>query len=137
MVTNSVGNLLTTNLMHHIGGPGYAMFASYSAVIMVIGGSGITFALSTIQDMVQKGLRDESRVKVIELVWIVQSPGILFFSSKFALLTERHHCRVYNTTVANPHIVHEFMLIPNHLCALYSPPRSPHGTEKRWLWFRQ
>ena len=57
------------------------MFSSYSAVIMIIGGSGITFALSTIQDLVQKGLRGESRVKVIELVWIVQSPGILFLSS--------------------------------------------------------
>ena len=57
------------------------MFASYSAVVMVIGGSGITFALSTIQDLVQKGLRGESRVKVIELVWVVQSPGILFLSS--------------------------------------------------------
>ncbi|KAF8347435.1 hypothetical protein F5887DRAFT_1172715 [Amanita rubescens] len=57
------------------GGPGHAIFASYSAVVMIIGGSGITFALSTIQDLVQKGLRGDSRVKVIELVWMVQSPG--------------------------------------------------------------
>ncbi len=42
---------------------------------MIIGGSGITFALSTIQDLVQKGLQGDSRVKVIELVWMVQSPG--------------------------------------------------------------
>jgi ferric-chelate reductase len=67
--------------MCHIGGPGHAISASYSAVVMIIGGSGITFALSTIQDLVQKGLRGESRIKVIELVWIVQSPGILFLSS--------------------------------------------------------
>ena len=119
--------------MRHIGGPGHAIFASYSAVVMIIGGSGITFALSTIQDLVQKGLHDESRVKVIELVWIVQSPGILFLSSKVALLMGRCHCRDYNAAVANSHIIHEFMPLPNHLCTLYSPPRSPHGREKRWL----
>ena len=43
---------------------------------MIIGGSGITFALSIIQDLVQKGLRGESRVKVIELRWIVPNPGL-------------------------------------------------------------
>ena len=43
---------------------------------MIIGGSGITFALSIIQDLVQKGLRGESRVKVIELKWIVPNPGL-------------------------------------------------------------
>lgn len=42
---------------------------------MIIGGSGITFALSTIQDLVQKALHGESRVNVIELVWIVQNEG--------------------------------------------------------------
>ena len=54
---------------------------------MIIGGSGITFALSTIQDLVQKGLRGDSRVKVIELLWMVQSPGsYLFFCLKSCCL---------------------------------------------------
>ncbi|KAK2460219.1 hypothetical protein APHAL10511_007754 [Amanita phalloides] len=59
------------------GGPGHAIFTSYSAVVLVIGGSGITFALSTIQDMVQKDLRGESSVKVIELVWTVPNPDAM------------------------------------------------------------
>lgn len=117
--------------MNHTGGPGHAIFASYSAVVMIIGGSGITFALSTIQDLVQKGLCGESRVKVIELVWIVQSPGYLLLSFKVVLLAERHCCRYYNTAVAASYIVHEFMLIPNHLCALYSPVLPSRRTEKR------
>ncbi|KAF8066781.1 hypothetical protein FPV67DRAFT_1496412 [Lyophyllum atratum] len=59
------------------GGPGHAIFASYSAAIFVVGGSGITFALSTIQDLIRKDLKGRSRVKVIELVWVVQDPTSL------------------------------------------------------------
>jgi predicted ferric reductase len=59
------------------GGPGLTMFASFSAAVFVAGGSGITYALSVIQDLVQKDLRGESRVKVIELVWVVPDPACL------------------------------------------------------------
>ncbi|KAF8811101.1 hypothetical protein BYT27DRAFT_7221556 [Phlegmacium glaucopus] len=59
------------------GGPGHRIFSSFSAAVLIAGGSGITFALSMIQDLVQKDLRGESRVKVIELVWIVQDPASL------------------------------------------------------------
>ena len=44
---------------------------------MIAGGSGISFALSVIQDLVQKDLKAESRVKVIELVWVVRDPESL------------------------------------------------------------
>ena len=50
--------------------------SSFSAAVFVAGGSGITFALSAIQDIVQRDIADESRVKVIELVWIVSDPGM-------------------------------------------------------------
>lgn len=50
------------------------MFNSFSGAMFVAAGSGITFALGAIQDLVQKDLRGESRVKVIELVWIVSDP---------------------------------------------------------------
>ncbi|KAF8628831.1 hypothetical protein AX17_005892 [Amanita inopinata Kibby_2008] len=58
-------------------GPGHAIYASFSAVAMIVGGSGITFALSVIQDLVQKDLHGESRVKFIELVWMVQNPDAM------------------------------------------------------------
>ncbi|KAJ6477172.1 hypothetical protein C8R47DRAFT_985102 [Mycena vitilis] len=54
------------------GGPGFTMFNSYSAAIFVVGGSGITFALSAIQELIQQDLNGESRVRVIELIWIAQ-----------------------------------------------------------------
>ena len=37
------------------GGTGHSVFASFSAAMFVVGGSGITFALSAIQDLIQVG----------------------------------------------------------------------------------
>ncbi|KAI6044555.1 ferric reductase like transmembrane component-domain-containing protein [Pisolithus marmoratus] len=59
------------------GGPGHSVFASYSAAMFIVGGSGITFALSALQNLVRVDLEGASRVKVIELVWCVQDPSSL------------------------------------------------------------
>ncbi|CAK5274228.1 unnamed protein product [Mycena citricolor] len=59
------------------GGPGHAMWNSYSSTIFVAGGSGISFALSGIQDLIQKDLHGQSRVRLIELIWVVQDPTTL------------------------------------------------------------
>jgi ferric-chelate reductase len=55
------------------------VFASYSAALFVVGGSGISFALSTVQELVQRDLEGASRVKVIELIWCVQDHGTSLF----------------------------------------------------------
>ncbi|ESK95201.1 putative iron reductase [Moniliophthora roreri MCA 2997] len=59
------------------GGPGHRMFASFSAAVFVVGGSGITFALSSIQELIQQDLDGQSRVKYIHLIWTVQDPCAL------------------------------------------------------------
>lgn len=59
--------------------------SSFSATVFIVGGSGISFALSAIQDLVQKDLAAESRVKMIELIWIVTDPGKLQLSSSLLL----------------------------------------------------
>ncbi|KAH9475842.1 Ferric reduction oxidase 6 [Psilocybe cubensis] len=59
------------------GGPGHVNFASFSAAVFVVGGSGITYALAAIEDLVRKDGKGESRVKVVELVWIVADPACL------------------------------------------------------------
>lgn len=48
------------------------MVSSFSAATFVCGGSGITLATSTMQELIQKDLDGESRVKSIELIWTVQ-----------------------------------------------------------------
>ncbi|KAK7438029.1 hypothetical protein VKT23_018197 [Stygiomarasmius scandens] len=59
------------------GGPGHRIFSSFSSAVFVCGGSGITFGLSAIQELIQKDLEGKSRVKTIELIWTVQDPGSL------------------------------------------------------------
>lgn len=57
------------------GGPGHCVFASFTSVLLVIGGSGISFALATIQELMQQDEQGKSRVSHIELVWSVRDPG--------------------------------------------------------------
>lgn len=61
------------------GARGHAIFASFSGVVIVVGGSGITFALSVVQDLIQKDLAGKSRVKVIDVIWSVQDAGTITF----------------------------------------------------------
>lgn len=57
-----------------LGGPQRTVLSSFSGVVLVAGGSGITFALAALEDLVQKDTAGESRVKIIELVWVVADP---------------------------------------------------------------
>ena len=43
--------------------------------MFICGGSGISFGLAAMQDLVQKDLEGSSRVKVIELIWVIRDPG--------------------------------------------------------------
>lgn len=56
------------------GGVGNTMMDSYSGAIFLAGGSGITFALAAITDLIQKDLQGASRLKVIHLIWCVRDP---------------------------------------------------------------
>lgn len=60
------------------GGIGHTMMDKFSGALFVSGGSGITFSLAAIQDLVQKDIAGKSQVKVIELVWCVQTAGMSF-----------------------------------------------------------
>ena len=54
------------------GGVGNTMMDSFSGAVFLVGGSGITFALSSITDLVRKDVEGSSRLKVIHLIWCVQ-----------------------------------------------------------------
>ena len=51
------------------------VMSSYSSVLLVAGGSGITFGLSAAEELVQGVLAGKSAVKFIELVWVTQDKG--------------------------------------------------------------
>ncbi|KAF8443879.1 hypothetical protein L210DRAFT_3099451 [Boletus edulis BED1] len=58
---------------------------NYSGAMFIVGGSGVTFALSAVQELVLAS--DRSRTKVIEIVWCVGNPAALeHFLSLFAAL---------------------------------------------------
>ncbi|KAJ7040741.1 hypothetical protein C8F04DRAFT_1032152 [Mycena alexandri] len=85
-----VGRQIKVVLEGPYGGPGFAMFNSYSAAMFIVGGSGITFALSAVQELLQQDSKGESRVRVIELVWVIQDAGSLVpLIPKFAAMIEQ------------------------------------------------
>lgn len=43
--------------------------------MLVAGGSGVTYALSTAQEILQKSAEGASRTRVVELVWSITDPG--------------------------------------------------------------
>ncbi|KAJ3526997.1 hypothetical protein NMY22_g9947 [Coprinellus aureogranulatus] len=53
------------------GGCGRTVFSSFSGALIVCGGSGISFGLSILQDLVAKDAVGESRLKYVELIWVV------------------------------------------------------------------
>lgn len=57
------------------GGVGHTMMSRYSGALFVVGGSGISFALSAVHDLVRVGA--DSHIKIIDLVWSIQDPACL------------------------------------------------------------
>ena len=58
------------------GGMGHMVLSSYSSAMIVAGGSGVSFALAAAEELMQSAVRRTSRVRFIEIVWIVQSQGM-------------------------------------------------------------
>ncbi|KAI0666438.1 iron reductase [Trametes maxima] len=74
---NGIGSNVQVMVEGPYGGPGHAIFGSFSGAMFVAGGSGITFALAAVQDLMKKDLEYKSRVRAIELVWSIQDPAAL------------------------------------------------------------
>lgn len=51
------------------------VMTSFSAVMLIGGGSGITFTLSQAEELVQEARRGVSALKFIEIIWITQDQG--------------------------------------------------------------
>ncbi|KZV76838.1 hypothetical protein PENSPDRAFT_679855 [Peniophora sp. CONT] len=59
------------------GGPSYTLFESYSGVVLVAGGSGISCVLGILDDLTEAHATGRSRVRSIEIVWVVADPAAL------------------------------------------------------------
>ncbi|ETW75457.1 ferric reductase [Heterobasidion irregulare TC 32-1] len=74
---HSIGRRVRVIVEGPYSGPGHTLFASYSGALLVAGGSGITFVLSILADLLQKHGEGRSRLRVIEVVWSVADPSAL------------------------------------------------------------
>lgn len=57
------------------GGLGHMVVSGYSAAVIVCGGSGISFGLSTSEELLQQIRESASRTRFIDLVWVIQDQG--------------------------------------------------------------
>jgi len=72
------------------GGIGHTMMDKYSGALFICGGSGITFALAAMQELIQKDIAGRSCVKTLELVWCVQNPdSLMSMLPTFTSLTQQ------------------------------------------------
>ncbi|CAE6503102.1 unnamed protein product [Rhizoctonia solani] len=79
-----------TPLVPFLGGPGNALFASFSGVMLVLGGSGITFGTSVLEDIIAKKASGAARAMCINFVWAVQHPSAADpYLSTFAEIVQR------------------------------------------------
>ncbi|KAI8973127.1 incomplete iron reductase [Trametes punicea] len=117
---NGIGSDVRVVVEGPYGGPGHAIFGSFSGALFVAGGSGITFALGAVQDLMKKDLEYKSRVRAIELVWSVQDPSALqplipLFSSLLAQSYNAYaslRISVFYTRAASPEAVRAYRLPP-------------------------
>ncbi|KAH7338359.1 hypothetical protein B0J17DRAFT_662222 [Rhizoctonia solani] len=74
------------------GGPGSTIPSSFSSALIVVGGSGITFGTSTVEELVTAAEDGSTRTKYVELVWVVQDhSAIAPLLPAFATLLSRAH----------------------------------------------
>lgn len=53
------------------------MFASFTAALFIAGGSGISFVLAALKELIQKDLQGACRIKALEVVWVTQQQSSL------------------------------------------------------------
>ena len=51
------------------------VMSSYSSVLLVTGGSGVTFGIGQAEELIQQISAGKSSVKFIELIWVTQEKG--------------------------------------------------------------
>lgn len=64
------------------GGVGNTVIPSYSGAMFVVGGSGVSFALSAVQDLVRSG--NSSDVTDIDVIWCIADPSSFILLPSFA-----------------------------------------------------
>lgn len=116
------------------GGPGHTIYSSFSTAVLIAGGSGITYSLSVLEDLVLKDLNNESRVKSIFLVWSIPDPASLapLLPTLASLVRQSVYTpvriRLFYTA---PPTGKQPSIITQALLSSMSPPKSPSTNSGR------
>lgn len=54
------------------GGPGPVVMASFTSAVIVTGGSGVTFATSSVEELIAQAEVGCARTRSVDLIWVVQ-----------------------------------------------------------------
>jgi hypothetical protein len=57
------------------GGPGYTLYTAYSGAVLVAGGSGISYVMGVLDDMLRNHADGKSHLRFIEVIWSISDPG--------------------------------------------------------------
>ncbi|TFK81375.1 incomplete iron reductase [Polyporus arcularius HHB13444] len=137
---NGLGGNVRVLVEGPYGGPGHTIFSSFSGAMFVAGGSGITFALAAVQDLMKKDIEHRSRIRAMELVWCIQDPSSLtplvpLFSTLVAQSQSSYaslKISVYYTRApSKPEVLKTFRHLPPGLDL--SPARPKLGHNLKWV----
>lgn len=67
-----VGSRVRVVIEGPYGGPGSTIPSSFSSAMIAVGGSGISFGTSSVEDLISAAENGATRIKYAELVWVVQ-----------------------------------------------------------------
>jgi len=56
------------------GGPCLTMYASFTSAFVIVGGSGITYGLSVVEELIRDIENLQARTRMIQFLWVVQDP---------------------------------------------------------------
>ena len=104
-------------LLFSQGGPGYTLYTAYSGAVLVAGGSGISYVMSVLDDMLRKHASGMSHVRAIEVIWSVMDPGEGANQAFFGPRSAHADGRYISDSL--------YSLLPE-LTALMQPRASPH-----------
>jgi hypothetical protein len=57
------------------GGPGYSLYTAYSGAVLIAGGSGISYVMGVLDDMLRNHASGNSHLRFIEVIWSISDPG--------------------------------------------------------------
>ncbi|KAG8705482.1 hypothetical protein FRC09_002931 [Ceratobasidium sp. 395] len=101
------------------GGTGPVILASFSSAMIVVGGSGVTFATSAVEEMILQAENGCARTRILELIWVVQehnsaAPLLPIFAT---LLTRASTVHTLNMRVTI-HYTRAISTLPANISAL-------------------